>query len=577
MTASFRPPPEVATSKSKSPKKKPQTVTGKATAPFVAIEDIPANNLLQYLAPQAKSEATGEKGDATATHGSNFKRKKRAPSGGKAACEKSSKTISALLLPENTLEKAQQQDFLFGTSSQLARDESPSFLQDLEQAIKESKSVNSPSEQDGDGLISLSSASDSMNGSKLQIFTAPKNLWSVAARGVNGALQEAEVIDLSITPKVQASRNEAFAEHHSNAAKACEKLPSAEKPSPPKSHDWHVVTSSPKATGSEYDNATLNAIQAGPGTQAPISKSLAEASLRNRPQSRSPTRKAKGPIPKEQIAQVKESGMPNFQGYPAADLSKEIKIKGFKPVKRRADQIALLERCWQSSKDRAALLPLSLDANNLQPPAVVASDFETSKTAASVKKRGRPPKAKSTNLTEKGDTPDGKESHHFKTKSRSKKVKGAAQLPKQVGEPIVPTKRNTTPPAEVFQDIDATPRPAVSYRHPASPTAVEQSPTSSADATLTPIDHAFLMQRITDAVMTYPPTHDMKSLTWYEKMLMYDPIVLEDLTVWLNTEGLARIGVDDEIEPNVVKEWCESQSICCLWRENLRGGTRARY
>ena len=58
---------------------------------------------------------------------------------------------------------------------------------------------------------------------------------------------------------------------------------------------------------------------------------------------------------------------------------------------------------------------------------------------------------------------------------------------------------------------------------------------------------------------------------------MYDPIILEDLTAWLNTVGLGNVGVDEEIEVGVVKEWCESQSVCCVWRESLRGGARARW
>jgi hypothetical protein len=52
---------------------------------------------------------------------------------------------------------------------------------------------------------------------------------------------------------------------------------------------------------------------------------------------------------------------------------------------------------------------------------------------------------------------------------------------------------------------------------------------------------------------------------------------LEDLTVWLNTGALEKAGWDGEVDPKEVKKWCESKSICCLWKENLRGGTRSRY
>ena len=87
---------------------------------------------------------------------------------------------------------------------------------------------------------------------------------------------------------------------------------------------------------------------------------------------------------------------------------------------------------------------------------------------------------------------------------------------------------------------------------------------------------------------------------------MYDPIVLEDLTAWLNKQGLriprkapavkgirkekgkkvkepqknevnkAQV-VDKELEIWMVQKWCEEKSICCLWREGLRGGVKSRY
>ena len=70
-------------------------------------------------------------------------------------------------------------------------------------------------------------------------------------------------------------------------------------------------------------------------------------------------------------------------------------------------------------------------------------------------------------------------------------------------------------------------------------------------------------------------------LTWYEKMLLYDPIVLEDLTAWLkesspqeDEEGFMPVA---ELEPWMVQLWCEEHSICCLWREGLRGGVKLRY
>jgi hypothetical protein len=59
-------------------------------------------------------------------------------------------------------------------------------------------------------------------------------------------------------------------------------------------------------------------------------------------------------------------------------------------------------------------------------------------------------------------------------------------------------------------------------------------------------------------------------------MLLYDPIIVEDLTLWLNLGQLGKVGHDGEVSPAAVKKWCESRSICCLWKVNLRGKERKR-
>jgi hypothetical protein len=60
---------------------------------------------------------------------------------------------------------------------------------------------------------------------------------------------------------------------------------------------------------------------------------------------------------------------------------------------------------------------------------------------------------------------------------------------------------------------------------------------------------------------------------------MYDPIVLEDLATWLNTEGLDRIGEDREVSAGDVREWCENEGICCCWKKGLdmAGGSRGAW
>lgn len=65
--------------------------------------------------------------------------------------------------------------------------------------------------------------------------------------------------------------------------------------------------------------------------------------------------------------------------------------------------------------------------------------------------------------------------------------------------------------------------------------------------------------------------------SWSFRILMYDPIVLEDLARWLNTEGLRKVGIDEEANLSIVRGWCEGQGICCLARETQKGLERKRY
>ncbi|TGZ83592.1 hypothetical protein EX30DRAFT_361644 [Ascodesmis nigricans] len=67
--------------------------------------------------------------------------------------------------------------------------------------------------------------------------------------------------------------------------------------------------------------------------------------------------------------------------------------------------------------------------------------------------------------------------------------------------------------------------------------------------------------------------------SFYHHILMYDPIILEDLTEWLNKEGLVAAGAEAGAELKVqdVKEWCDENSVCALPRETQRGLERTRF
>lgn len=131
--------------------------------------------------------------------------------------------------------------------------------------------------------------------------------------------------------------------------------------------------------------------------------------------------------------------------------------------------------------------------------------------------------------------------------------------------------------------------------------------------------------RITATVKSQPRSTNHRSPSWYEKILLYDPIVLEDFTAWLNRQGItwtvknavkakksrgrpkkdngkgdAKIPAEQteeavestrdgegaeptfeeaevSLEVWMVQRWCESKSICCLRRDGERGGPKLNY
>ncbi|KAK0300827.1 5'-flap endonuclease, partial [Friedmanniomyces endolithicus] len=148
---------------------------------------------------------------------------------------------------------------------------------------------------------------------------------------------------------------------------------------------------------------------------------------------------------------------------------------------------------------------------------------------------------------------------------------------------------------------------------PPAPAPVEQSAkiilASSAGLKATdaqwPLIKAKLFQQVTAAVKAAARSADPAKPSWHQKILLYDPIVLEDLTVWVNAQGLGLLvrrletkksvkarkkkGAErsteaplpddpdyvearEEVQAWMVQKWCEEKGICCLWKEGLRGG-----
>lgn len=560
----------------KSPKKKPQTVTEKATAPFAPVNSGSPPSLLQYFgAPEPETATTAidaaDKPDTPVTVGPALPVKKLPTSKPKTrTAKKPVQQQSTLLSPESAAKNARNQELIFGTSSQLAREESPAFLRDLQQALKESESTVELKQAPPKDYEFLDLPSGKSRSSNVRAITASKSLWSAASRDLDGSLIEVEVVDLADTPKPVPAKTERI---------SVLKIPEILKPqliaedSTPSYNADESVPPVPKP-----DLNDIADLHQQPEEAAPVMpRSVAEAALKNRP-------KSKSPVKKKTATKATTDQIPNYQGFTDFQLRKEVAAYKFKPIKNREAMIMLLEQCWKSKMSMALQ---EIPANVSIPPAGAENtNTETLKQTSPPKKKGKSSKGSDqvAATAEKADeVPQRKPRGRPKKDPTSTPPKRKRKTKLPLSEALV-----TGADDEIYDSSPPTPSPPKRRSPPKSPaqlqlsqpleTSATTNSTNNKKTTIKGKDRAhLLLSQITKAVTTFPPTHDAKNPTWYEKMLLYDPIVLEDLTVWLNAEGLGRVGEDDEVWPGLVKEWCEERSVCCLWKENLRGGARGRW
>ena len=500
------------------------------------------------------------------------------------------KSVTVLLSPEEAMKATRDQDFLFGTCSQLMHEDSPTFVRNLQAAIETSESHDNIF-----NFNDVETPKPRLSATSLSILTASKKLWSEAARDSQGELLDVEMIDLANTPNIQQLMKNDMNTKPLRKEKR-ESLPSLGD------ELWKSINDFANPDAIRMDTAPGGLDISGDDVQdsvQAIPRSVAEAALRPRTKSRSPAKKTK----LSNASNESTSEMPRFQAYTTNELGKAVSGYGFKAIKSRDAMIVLLEKCWES-KNRLALQSLAPNINipNLAPTSGAVVPGKPNKKSPA-KRKGRRSRFDGVPTVEEVLAQTSVERNAPPAKARGRPRKSTTlpaaneSVPVGVGKstseplpkPTTPTKaipKAKKPPKDDIEDPNPPPTPSPPRRRtPLSPpqalsltnpalTITKKAPVNTTFSSQT---HPDLFAKITKAVTTFPPTHDPKNLTWYEKMLLYDPIVLEDLATWLNTEGLGRVGVDEEVHPGAVRAWCEENSICCLWRQNLKGGSRKRY
>ena len=301
---------------------------------------------------------------------------------------------------------------------------------------------------------------------------------------------------------------------------------------------------------------------------------------------------------------------PKYELFTDAQLTKEIASYGFKAVKKRTAMIELLQQCWvhkhkaavpassatATTKPASASLPIPASPSRSRGrPKEVLTATETADAVEPVqpakKPRGRPRKDAT------GTSPPKPATTKTKAIATSSKAAKSASIvaPETMDPPAPATPRRRKAAAKAVVEIpdsDDSDSDAFASSPMVSPERrgdvfsspvrgdLELSITEDTEMSLmagSPTTREMeVFDYITKAVKTEPPTRDVTEPSWHEKMLMYDPIILEDLAAWLNLGQLDRVGYDGEVAASEVKSWCESKSICCLWRVNLKGRERKR-
>lgn len=589
-------PGEASPIKQKAPKKKPRTITELATAAYAPKPvEPPEDSILEYFnvdkngtaSKPMKGKGTGKTTKAT---------KKKAPP-----------KQPLLLSPKAAIRQSARQDFVFGTSSQLVREESPTVLRDLQAALRASNITSENIKStDNRHASDLSSESTKRGG----------GLWSVSARDEDGGVVDIEVIDLVGSPFSEddavaildpwkdlppelpaASRTETETAEPSLIEIECMPVAlsnTSSKPSIPKSH---FFLTQPKVT----INAAAAASSGSSVKQSfPLITDLLEEGDVPPPSNQEQSEEDVSQIPPTMPRKVQKT-RPNYELFTDAKLAKEVSSFGFKAVKTRSGMLALLDQCWNSrSQAPIAAVSFSTSALSPSPKGKKTTSAAVSKAATSPtsrRQRAKPKKAPDvvpSDVAAKAEgpsttSPPKKRGRPRKDASTSADVMAATTMPPPPnGQPAVSTPKrreaSTQPRAEIRDsDLDSddsaglsSPEKIFTSGGEAVDISINEDTEISLDLSPT-AQQSVLFSHITEAVTSEPRTTDPENPSWHEKILMYDPVILEDLAAWLNSGQLTRVGCDDEASPMDVKKWCESMSVCCLWRGTQRGKERKRF
>ncbi|KEF56239.1 uncharacterized protein A1O9_07820 [Exophiala aquamarina CBS 119918] len=570
----------------------------------------------------------------------------------KSRVSKKAPSKSRLVSPASAMKSLNDQSMIFGSASQLAREESPSLIRDTLKPTKQSELFLS-----SDNISPQRTQLTSIEASSQELckgtsrYVKRRNLWAAAGRDPDNALLHVDTIDLSDSPAIRfafagkdvllqpASVTDKKHGPVLTGENRMHRTPLAHKGNLLVDIDditapafKHLKSPIQLQTRAYHTSASLGASRKSP---TPVAEDLMEPAAK------------KALRPKSTAAPTK----PSFMGLSDHDLQRQISAYGFKPIKKREKMIELLEMCWEDKYGP----DIGKDSNpkpagKETADAMTHADFLSKVHDVSTRPvpKVKKPRAKRKSENDPSTTP--------KEPKRRKNAEPKVKAPKEKApkKPAAAKRKSKTSESseEIVHDVDdienvghheskpateavtkevkaakpkkssklAMPLPTLTPDVPSSPTfetrkededinpdGLTLKVSGTQPTILSPIQTPLLpdlQSQIRTAIMfKNPPPSSHKQFsdpaskssgskaassnhskaptglaitpTWREKILMYDPIVLEDLTAWLNTDGFRSIKEDRQVTALDVRDWCEANGVCCYgvgggWRGNGR-------
>ncbi|KAI2480575.1 Structure-specific endonuclease protein [Pyrenophora tritici-repentis] len=581
--------------KGKAPKKKSRTITDIMTEKYAVRDTEPGTVEASGAFFESRASTTKIPLNDTATLDTNAplkkppcKRNASKSVSSKADAKAKPKKTSAksakpklvaekLLSPTSALFRLSKQDVLFGTSSQLALDESPTMIRQIQSAIKES-------EQDVDSFATPAPPHWPRRG-KLQ---SKRGLWAASSRDDEGGMLEHmsdmyipepdRTQDIPLLMDGADDKPDEVADDASSFIDIDDIIPdypsailiSSDLPTPPRNSSRTLQTT-------EHSNDDREMTDVG------------FEDIDNFEQE---------PPPSNQNADMDNSYI-DIDGIdipPSAQIRHSPTMKFKPPVSVSVTDSGSPKKLRQPPKSLAPIADVSTSILSLKPP--------PSKTKMKSREK---PKSPMTPLKSSGRFIDIDEILDSEDEDL------AALSP--------------TPP-QLCKHLDSGPLPLISLSPTTSPSKAKKLARGKDKALpintdVTPVYRiatrmlewthikASIFSQLTSHIRSLPPSTDPAKPSWHEKILMYDPIVLEDFTRYVNAHTTIRaykkatqkqakawnqqmkadgeplltidkdghgdevLAVERELEGVMLQAWCESLSVCCIWGEGRgKGGAR---